>query len=274
MQYVDKTITMIKKTIINIPLKKSKKTGLAKYIHVLQLLLLTLYMVPAHGSDKFKFEYIEGQLSYIKQLTLGQYANNEDKRIIKWVNDINIYIEGDMSAYWSDVLDSLIIEINHIIDTTQLKRVASEDQANYLIITGSAKKDYLNFHPNVPLNFGERFGNFLMLPNSDPERAIGGFLIYPNSDYEIIYGSMYIDFDMFGSNKYRRHILRQMLTQSLGIPYKSRKYSDSIFSNHPSGQVVIKYSNFDKTIIKSLYDECVKTGMDKFALDHVLINGC
>ena len=234
-------------------------------------LLLTFYIMPAVGSDKYQFEYFESQLGYFKQLTLGQYANNNDKRIIKWVNDINIFVKGDMPTVLSDEIDSIIAELNHIVSGIQLTRVTSEEQANYLVITGSTETNYLNFHPNVPLDSRERFGNFLMYPNSDPEKSVAGFLVYPNADHEIIYGSMYIDFDL---DKYRRHILRQLLTQSLGIPYKSRKYGDSIFFYHPSMDMVTRYSHLDKTIIDKLYDKCVKAGMDKFEVDHALVNGC
>jgi len=243
---------------VNRPLQNIKKLLYKKRTCLIPLLLLAFSFTPTLAADKSRFEYFESQLGYFKQLTLGHYARNNIKRIMKWDNDINIIVNGNMPKSLSNELDSLIVEINHIIKGIRLKRVTSDELANYFIFLDSAEK-YLNFDPNIPFELVEKGGVFY---------------IYPNSNYEIINGSMYIDTVRFQDNVIRKHILRKLLTQSLGIPYESPKYVDSIFAEHPFAQIVIKYSNLDKSIINRLYNECVKAGMDKFELDHVLINGC
>lgn len=247
-----------KATPLNSSLQDGNKLRSNKCTYLIKLLFLTFYLTPAFAADKYRFEYFESQLGYFKQVTLGYYATNNIKRIMKWKNDINIYVNGNMPESLRNELDSLIVEINHITKNVQLKRVYSEELANYFIFLDSAEQ-YLNFDPNIPLDLIEKGGVFY---------------IYPNSNYEIVNGSMYIDIIHFKDNLIRKHLLRKLLTQSLGIPYESPKYVDSIFAEHPFAQIVIKYSNFDKTIINRLYSECVKAGMDKYELDHVLINGC
>jgi len=257
MRNTHNTIILRRTTTVNSPLKGNKSL-FKKFKRLLPLLLLTFYIVPAVGSDKYQFEYFESQLGYFKQLTLGQYANNNDKRIIKWVNDINIFVKGDMPTVLSDELDSIIAELNHIVSGIQLTRVTSEEQANYTVFFGSAES-YQKFDPNISRNILER---------------AGAMIVYPNSDYELVSGSMYMDIDRYKGDIKRKHVLRKLLSQSLGIPFESPKYVDSIFAKYPFAQIVIRYSNFDKTIITKLYDKCVKAGMDKFEVDHALVNGC
>lgn len=239
-------------------LKCNNKSLVKKLNRLLQLPLLAIFMAPIANADQYKFEYFESQLDYFKKLTLGQYANNNDKRVIKWVDDINIYVKGDMPSFLSSELDSIIAELNQIIDAIKLTRVISEEHANFIIFLESAE-DYLNIYPKVPLDYIEKGGVSS---------------IYPNLDSEIFEGSMFMDIPRFRDDIVRRHVLRKLLTQSLGIPFESPRYVDSIFAEHPFAQIVIEYSNFDKTIIKKLYDECIKAGMDKFELDHALLNRC
>ena len=226
-----------------------------------QLLLLLLLAVPitlAHSSDKYQYEYFESQLGYFKELTLGQYADNNDQRIWKWVNDISIFVKGDISTLLSRDLDSLISEINHMISPVQLRRVGSEEQANYFIFLGTVT-NYLNSEPLIPPE----------LRSKDT-----AYFIDANSDYEIITGSMNIDPTIVKTNLHKKFVLRDLLSKSLGISFESPQYADSVFAAPPFKKLTIKYSTFDKTIISKLYNECVKAGMDKFQLDHALLNGC
>lgn len=226
----------------------------------LGLLIALMFPFAAHadGSNKYQYEHFESQLGYFKTITMGQYADNNDQRIWKWVNDINIFVKGDISTLLSSDLDSLISEINHMISPIQLKRVDSEEHANYFIFLGSAK-NYLNFEPNI-----------------SPEQVESGnaYYIDANSDYEIISGSMYFDLILLKKNLHRKFILRDLLSKSLGTSFESRQYADSVFAAFPFKKLTTKYSNFDKTIISKLYSECVKAGMDKFEVDYALLNEC
>jgi len=245
-------------TAVNGPFQHNNKSLFNFFYRLSALLLLTLYITPALSSDKYQYEYFESQLGYFKELTLGQYADNNDQRIWKWVNDINILMRGEMPTVLSDDLDSLIAEVNHIISPIQLRRVTSEEQANYFIFLGTAKT-YLNFESSV-----------------SPEWVETGivYFINTNSGYEITNGSMYIDLAMFKQNIHRKYALRDLLSKSLGISFESPRYADSIFAAPPFKKITLEYSNFDKTIIKKLYSKCVKAGMDKFELDNALLNGC
>ena len=226
----------------------------------LGLLIALMFPFAAHadGSNKYQYEHFESQLGYFKTITMGQYADNNDQRIWKWVNDINIFVKGDISTLLSSDLDSLISEINHMISPIQLKRVDSEEHANYFIFLDTVT-NYLNSEPTIPPE----------LRGTDT-----AYFIDANSDYEIITGSMNIDPTIFKTNLHKKVVLRDLLSKSLGTSFESRQYADSVFAAFPFKKLTTKYSNFDKTIISKLYSECVKAGMDKFEVDYALLNEC
>jgi len=249
------TIVPHKNTTSNSPFQSSDKSLFNKCNILLLLLLLIFYVTSAVGSDKHRREIFESQFGYFKELTLGDYTANNDKRIVKWVDDINIFIEGDMPVSLHRELDSLILEINLIISDIQLKIVATEEEANYYIFVNLAEK-YRSFYPDTTV---------------DSLKTGGVFNTYGNLDYEITHGSIYIDLDLAESN-IGKFTLRKLLTHSLGIHHQSRKYENSVFA--VNRRSIRGYSNLDQTIIEKLYSECVKAGMDKFELDYVLLNGC
>lgn len=227
--------------------------------HFLVLLLMMLYFTPTVASNKY--EYFESQLglSYFKELTLGQYVNNNDKRIRKWVDDINVYVNGDLPPVLSSELNSVITEVDQIITVLQIKRVTSEDEANFFMFFGSGES-YLDFEPDVR--------NKTAL-----EDGMGSFT-HMSKGSEIESVSIYYNWALVEDDVISKYILRKLFTHALGIPYQSPKYWDSIFAKHPFADVVNEYSSFDKVIISKLYSECVKAGMGKFELDYVLLNGC
>lgn len=56
----------------------------------------------------------------------------------------------------------------------------------------------------------------------------------------------------------QRHVLREEVTQSLGLGQDSDRYEDSIFRNSPS--LVTEFSSIDREIIALLYDPGLKSG--------------
>ena len=235
-QYTDfsmqNTIVLRSGIVANGLLQNNNKSLFNFSYRFLALLLLTLYITPALSSDKYQYEHFESQLGHFKELTLGQYVDNNDKRIFKWVKDVNIFVKGDIPSSLSSEIDLLIVEINKIVSNVEFKIVISEEQANYFIFLGEAE-EYVNFEPNITF---------------DDLKNGGAFYLYPNSDYEIVNGSMYIDIARYKSSTDRKHTLRKLLTRSLGIPYESRnhEYADSIFSGARFREPILSYSNFDK----------------------------
>lgn len=219
------------------------------------LLLLTLYATFAMGSDKRHCKNFEDQLGYLKELTLGNYAANNEKRIVKWVDDINIFIEGDMPASLHRELDLLVFEINQILSGIELSIETIEDEANYYIFVNSAQK-YLEYYPETSV------GSL---------KTGGVFNTYGNLDYEITHGSIYIDLETAQSS-IGKFTLRKLLSHSLGIHHQSQRYESSVFAENRRS--INGYSDLDKVIIELLYSKRMKAGMDKFEVDYALLNEC
>jgi hypothetical protein len=228
--------------------------------HLFTALLLMFYFSPAHGNETYHVEYFEYQLGYFKQLTLGNYNKDPSRRIMKWTTDINIFLKDDLPPSWDTELNKVIDELNQLTNQISLNRVANEESANYFIFSKSFE-NYRQFEPTA----------------QDYGTDIHSLSIYKdNPNYEVVHGSMFVDPLEFQdpSNSYSKHILRAHLTSSLGFVNTSRKYYDSIFADESLQVNVTEFSDLDKMVIKTLYDDCIKAGMDQLELDHALKHDC
>ena len=66
----------------------------------------------------------------------------------------------------------------------------------------------------------------------------------------------------------QKHLLREELTQSLGLARDSDRYVNSIFQS--SWTQTLRYSDLDEDIIRLLYHPMMSNGLDVFAVDGVL----
>lgn len=209
------------------------------------LLVVSFYIISfstishAHDSEMSK------KVDYFNELVFGSEFGGDNGKVVKWVKDINIFIEGDVPQHLSYELDSIIKEINKLVKNIRLQRVDSLSDANYLLFLGRGA-DYAK----VELNLTSKVKN-----------NFAAFWVYRNSDYEITQGSMYVDTYRVKNELEQKHLLREELTQSLGIMNDSYKYPESIF--YQKWTQTISFTNFDKFVIRALYSDKIKPGMTK-----------
>ena len=67
----------------------------------------------------------------------------------------------------------------------------------------------------------------------------------------------------------QKHLLREKLTQSLGLARDSHLYDYSIFQQ--SWTTVTQYSQMDKDIIRLLYHPEMEVGLDKTQVEDLLV---
>ena len=80
---------------------------------------------------------------------------------------------------------------------------------------------------------------------------------------------MYVD--IYRANTIeQRHLLREELTQSLGLAKDSFKYPNSIFQS--SWTQTLNYMEIDKDVIRLLYHPNMSTGLNALAVEDVLSN--
>ncbi|NOQ36649.1 MAG: DUF2927 domain-containing protein [Methylococcaceae bacterium] len=191
-------------------------------------------------------------IEYFNELAFGSEFGGESKRCSKWATNMKIFVAGKPPAYLDKELDKIIKEINTLISPIKLLRVNSKRESNYIIFFGSGE-GYTNIEPKAKAYIDENWGLFW---------------VYSNRNNEIFRGTMYVDIFRTKNKNAQKHLLREELTQSLGIMNDSYKYSDSMFYqkwSHPTS-----YSAIDKQVIKLLYNPAIKPNMTKSEINKLI----
>ena len=79
---------------------------------------------------------------------------------------------------------------------------------------------------------------------------------------------MYVDTERPNKTE-QRHLLREELTQALGLAKDSGRYPKSIFQQ--SWTSTTEYLDIDKELIRLLYHPSLRTGLDARQLEELLI---
>ncbi len=210
------------------------------------LFLLSLLIIGCSfqsDSNNFTKEEIE----YFTEIVLGAEFGDEIPVIKKWNDNIRIKINGEPTVADLQTITNIIDEFNELISGIKIKLVEKKEN---LTITFSPESDFAEIDPNyMPTNFGF----FWALWHDD------NFVIY---DASILVSSAEV------TQKERSHLIREELTQSLGLMNDSNKYNDSIF--YQEWTDVTKFSEIDKAIIELLYLKKIKPGMSKEQILSVL----
>jgi hypothetical protein len=179
--------------------------------------------LPPHSSEAW---------NYYKEICLHDEYGGTNKKF-KWKRDVKIYVHGSCRDYMMDELDRIVKDLNRIINTIEIKVVKNRSEANTFIFLGSAKGFELSY-PKIQESYLK--GNW------------GYFEVYPSSG-----AVMYVEMLKTGDNTTaQKSILREELTQSLGLFNDSKKYPESIFYQYSNTNT--EYAPIDEEIIDILYN--------------------
>jgi hypothetical protein len=128
-------------------------------------------------------------------------------------------------------LDRIVKELNDIINPITISVVSKRSEANFIIYLGSAQSFARN-HPDI---HADRLKN-----------NWGYFQIYNNE------GLMYVDVIRTKEEDAQKHLLREELTQSLGLCNDSYMYDNSIF--YQGWTTTTEYAPIDRELIDMLYN--------------------
>ncbi len=210
------------------------------------LFLLSLLLIGCSFQSDSN-NYSQEELHYFTKIALGAEFGDEIPVIKKWTGDIRIKVNGEPTEADLQTITNIIDDLNKLISGIKIKQV---DKKENLTITFSPEFDFAEIDPNyVPTNYGF----FWALWHDD------NFVIY---DASILVSSADI------TQQERSHLIREELTQSLGLMNDSNKYNDSIF--YQEWTDVTKFSEIDKVVIKLLYLIKIKPGMSKEQVLEVL----
>ncbi|MEQ9305955.1 MAG: DUF2927 domain-containing protein, partial [Marinoscillum sp.] len=192
--------------------------------------------VSESASIKIALGLKEETIRYFKDIALGFEFDNVSRITRKWIGDMKIFVGGSPPAYLSSELNSIIGEINQLTSQTFAIEVVSDTlMSNYYVYFGSGS-DYAQYFPSQGSLVATNWGLFS---------------IYWNDSNQLFSGHMYVDIDRANTVE-QKHLLREELTQSLGLARDSPLYSESIFQQSFVTKTT-EYAEIDKELIYLLY---------------------
>ena len=165
---------------------------------------------------------------------------------------MKIFVGGDPSAQNLNELDRIIGEINALsTDGFYMEQVADSAACNYYVYFGNAAT-YASYFPEIASFTASNWGLFYVFFN---QRA------------ELVGGHMYVDITRADPVE-QRHLLREELTQSIGLARDSPRYANSIFQS--SWTTTLEYAEIDRELIRLLYHPDMVVGLDALGSEAVI----
>lgn len=190
--------------------------------------------------------YDESVIEYFNEIALGFEFGSASEVTRKWKTDMKIFVGGNKQQELMTELQNVIGEINALAtDGFSASVVTDTLEANFYIFLGSGA-DYSKRFPSLSNLVLSNWGLFNV--SFDPSNQING-------------GNMYVDTGRANSFE-EKHLLREELTQSLGLAKDSNRYPDSIFQ--ASWTATTQYSDIDKDLVRLLYHPSMEIGLDRF----------
>jgi hypothetical protein len=182
---------------------------------------------------------------YNEIATKAEYVAKGDINHVptRWNSDIKIFVKGNPDSLIYSELNKVIKELNDLINPIEIRIVNCETDANLIAFFGLCT-DYDKIDPIVIPYSGYNFGLACLYSDNN------------NTWYK---GSFYVDVvrcDWFPPNEaiqMKKHILREELTQSIGLLNDSMKYPNSIF--YQGWTFPTEYTELDKEVIKRHYNQ-------------------
>jgi len=187
-------------------------------------------------------------IDYFTEIALGFEFGTAEQVTRKWDTDILITIAGNPTAALLDELDIVLEELNALISSAGITIQITQNafQANFTIFMGSGE-EYGEFFPPAAPFVNSNFGLFFV---SFDERQF------------LTEASMYVDIFRPTPLK-QRHLLREELTQALGLARDSDRFPDSIFQTSFQIGCATDYAQIDEVLIRLLYDPRVSTSLSE-----------
>jgi len=178
--------------------------------------------------------YDEEVIEYFKDVALGFEFGGASEITRKWAFDMKIFVGGNPDQFLLDELYDVVDELNALVsDGFQISVVSDTATSNFYIFLGP----------------GDTYGE--IFPSSKPLVASnwGLFSVFWNSSDALTTGYMYVDTERADAAG-QRHLLREELTQSLGLAKDSPKYPTRIFQ--PQWSTTSSFAEIIAELIKLL----------------------
>lgn len=183
--------------------------------------------------------FSQAQIDYFMEVALGsEYNQQGTPRIRKWNGDVRIQTLGKPTSEDLRTLQTIVREINQLTG-------------------GSIRLRLDNNNPNVTIHFVPESQFRSIEPAYIPVNF--GFFVTRWNNQGIINRANVLITTAGVTQKERSHLIREELTQALGLMRDSYRYADSMF--YQPWTDVTRYSDLDRALIQMLYLPQIKPGM-------------
>jgi hypothetical protein len=173
--------------------------------------------------------YSAEAIAYFEEVAFGQEFGDAAGEIRKWTHDVRIVVHGDPSDEDLVTLYDVVVDLNAMIGTIVIDIVASDGNFD---IHFAPEPEFAAIEPNyVPVN-------------------MGFFWVWWDGGGNITDARVLVSTTGLTQPE-RNHIIREEVTQSLGLMRDSFAFEDSIF--YQGWTETQEYSELDELLIEMLY---------------------
>jgi hypothetical protein len=199
------------------------------------------------GSDpEFPDTYRQDVIDYFEHVALGFEFGDAPEVTRKWNTDMKLFVGGTPSQLLRDELDRIIAELNGL--------TAADDFSISITPDSTLSNAYVYFGTSA------KFVKIYNAAATDIHSNLVLFYVKYDGTNHIYYAIAFVDLERTLDNDARKHLLREELTQSLGLARDSYEYPASVFQQ--AWTTVTEYAPIDRDLIRLLYNPGMSTGLD------------
>ena len=191
------------------------------------------------GSHRHKFDeskYTSEEVSYFNEVVYDGIDGGKpvhSNYVMKYTEDVKIYMEGHQPSYIVEELNRVVDELNDIINPIEVYVVNNKSDANLIVTIGSAASAAQQYE---------------VWRNVDLSKYRGRVVIDGKGNY----ANVLLNTDNIESVDRAKCILREEVTQGLGLIHDSMTYPESIF--YDGATIKTEYAPIDRVLIDILYN--------------------
>ena len=212
---------------------------------------IPVYSVPGPVTGK---TYSANEVTAFKQLTL----NPNSRIIVKLRNNVSIYLVDTAYSYMTKELDSIISEINQLLDTNLVISRTTDQSSATIKVYLTDRDTYILAEPYAAS----------ALRNSN----YTGYFVYFGSP--IGHASAFVDMKRTDKDTLQqRYIIHHEIMHTLGfIGHVTLPQFYTVMFNYPLTPYIVNYTLFDKRMMMLLYNPIIKSGMNEAAFNEAVKN--
>jgi len=191
-------------------------------------------------------------IDYFKDIALGFEFGSVSQITRKWESEMKIFIGGRPSTELLTEVEKIKTEINDLAtDGFEISITKDSVASNYYLFLGDAQS-YVKIFPSSENLVSSNWGLFS---------------VFWHSGSILDSGHMYVDVERANLQE-QKHLLREELTQSLGLAMDSPLYNESIFQS--AWTTTTEYASIDKDLIRLLYHPDMQRDLNAEQVDQLL----